>query len=231
MTDVSTSDNLVCYYKYRYTFASETTKSDQITKANQIVAELRKYMVEDKYTMGIEYYTKGMAATKPHMHVHFLSKTARATIREQLRTKFDIIGRNVQSIKPEVLVDVEKFWRYPLKQQKGESKQYSRTIGFTDEEIKHMIDVAYSCWKQAAEVAIAKQIKKEERSGKERLFAYLDTKTLSTLRECRIESYKYYAGYEESFSANTIIGYATVYALTKGIISYEDFDDLVAKQV
>lgn len=228
MTDVSVADNLVCFYKYRYTFDVDTTLSMQKSVANQILADIRPYMTIEKYTLGIEYYTKGMQVAKPHLHIHFMSKHPAKNIREKLRANHNMIGR-VQACKAEVLVDEEKFWRYPLKQQKSESQKYHRTAGFTEDEVKHMVDVAYSCWKQAAEVECAKQSKREERSGKDRLFAYLDTviDDNMTLRDCRIESYKYYVEFEDGFSQPTVKGYAYMYALKKGIISFEEFDDLM----
>lgn len=231
LPDECVADNLVCYYKYRYTFAdTEDTLEIQRCKANQILAELTGYMYEPKYTLGIECYTKGMQPTKPHLHIHFLSKHPRKNIREQLRSKLNMVGRNIQSIKPEVLVDEMKFWRYPLKQQKGETKRYYRVLGFTNEEQAHLIDVAYSCWKQSAEVEVNKQIRREERTGKDRLFSYLDANVYTeemTLRDCRIESYRYYIEHEDTFAQPTVKGYAYMYAVSRKIISVEEFDDLM----
>lgn len=226
--DVSVADNLVCFYKYRFTFDADTSLQAQISKANQILADIMPYMIVEKYTLGIEYYTKGMQVAKPHLHIHFMSKHPAKNIREKLRTNHEMIGR-VQACKAEVLVDEEKFWRYPLKQQKNQSRKYHRTFGFSDDEEKHMIDVAYSCWKQAAEVEGARIARREERSGKDRLFAYLDSvyDDTMTLRGLRIESYKYYVNFEDGFSQPTVKGYAYMYALKKGIISFEDFDDLM----
>lgn len=223
------ADNLVCYYKYRYTFDSDISLETQKSISNQILADLLPYMTIDKYTLGIEHYTKGMQVAKPHLHIHFLSKHPSKNIREKLRINHNMIGR-VQSCKAEVLVDEEKFWRYPLKQQKGETRKYSRVSGFTDEEVSHMKDVAYSCWKQSAEVETAKAQRREERSGKDRLFAYLDNNVYTpdmTLRECRISSYRYFVENEDGFSQPTVKGYAYMYALKKKIITYEEFDDFM----
>lgn len=224
---IAASDNLPTYYKYRYTYDLSASLQTQITLANQFLAEIRHYMLLPKYTLGIEHYTKGMQPCKPHLHIHFVSKHSSKNIREQLRTKFGLIGR-VQSCKAEVNVDEFKFWRYPLKQQSGESKRFFRTEGFSKEDEKHYLDVAYACWKQAAEVSISKQQRKEERSSKDRLFTYLDEtfEDSATLRDYRIAAYRYYVEHEDTFSPSSIRGYVYMYVLRRGIISYEDFDSL-----
>lgn len=218
-------DNLPVFYKYRYTF-SDDWKDDlksQILRVKRIAEHIKSHwMYGDKMTVGLEHFTKGMLVTKPHVHIHFMSKHSSDTIRKGLAYSFELIGR-CQSCKAEVLVDELKYWRYPLKQQSGETKRFCQVFGFSNE--KEMIDVAYACWKQSAEVYVAKAEKKLERTSKDRLFVYLDTQQLSLEHDIVMAAYKYYVEYEDNFCVKTVNGYVHIYLLQKGILSYSDFKD------
>lgn len=213
------ADNLPVFYKYRFTYADNYDRNQQVSLANSIAAEIRALYCnhDNRLVMGIEHYTKGMVSAKPHVHIHFVSKHASDTIRHHLRTKFEMVGR-VQVCKAEVLVDEDKFWRYPLKQQKGETKVYYRTFGFEERE-QNMIDVAYACWKQSAEVAIRQEEARQERSSKERLWAYLDTQEYVDIRDSYIKAYEYYAHHEMQFNPQMVRGYVLMYLMKNGIVS------------
>lgn len=223
-TENLVKDNLPAYYKYRYTFS----KAEQDLQEQQnILKEFSKYIKENyaldsRITGGIEHYTKGMVATKPHMHIHFVSKHKSDTIRKGIMRRFDLIGR-CQSCKPEVIVDEDKFWRYPLKQQAGDTYKGNYHSGFTKEVATNMRDVAYACWKQAAEIAVGKIEKKLERTSKERLFAYLDTLEMVTEKEAVVNALEYYVEHEETFCAKTIQGYVHCWMLKNNKISYDEF--------
>lgn len=233
-----TEGNLPTFYKYRYTFhKTEQDLGDQKTKFRLIYNFIKShYLIGDKIVGGIEHYTKGMIKTKPHIHIHFVSKSKADTIRKGLMREYDMIGR-CQSCKAEVCVDESKFWRYPLKQQSGETKIGVLISGFSQEEAKNMVEVAYACWKMSAEIAIGKVEKKLERSSKDRLFAYLDTqsyfeeinKGLVSLKQSYIIGYKYYVENEDTFCVKTVEGYINSYLLQKNLISYEEFYELIHK--
>lgn len=224
---IISADRLPVFYKYRFTYPDDTDKPTQIAKANQLAAEIRARYCnhDDRMTVGVEHYTKGMVPAKPHCHIHFVSKASADTIRSHLRTKFEIIGR-AQCCKAETLVVEDKFWRYPLKQQSGASSVYSRAYGFTDEEVKNMTDVAYACWRQAAEIAVRKEEARQERSSKDRLWSYLDTQSLDGVRDAMIKAYIYYADHEDSFNTTTVRGYVLMYLMKRGIVSAESLVDM-----
>lgn len=218
-------DNLPAYFKYRYTFVSNVPVEEQRRIANLIFLHiLEHYSHDGRVVMGVEHYTKGMVPTKPHVHIHFVSKCAAKNMRDVIGRKFDFKGR-CQTCKAEVLVDEFKFWRYPLKQQKSNTKVFSRSNGFSEEEITRLRDVAYECWKQSAEVFIRKEEAKLERTSRDRLFAYLDGVQISDLRDAMIKAFRYYAEHEDNFNITTVKGYVHIYVMKKGIISVEEMVD------
>lgn len=219
-------DNLPVFYKYRFTYPDGDTQENQIMIANQLFSEIQSlYSMDGRMTMGIEHYTKGMVAAKPHVHIHFVSKVASDSIRHHLRDKFEMIGR-VQSCKAEVLVDEDKFWRYPLKQQKSETRIYRKQIGFTDEVFHNMIDVAYACWKQSAEVAIRREEARVERTSRDRLYTYLRAEGVDTVRSAMIAACQYYIQFpDETFNHMVVKGYVQMYCMRAGIVAVEDFVD------
>lgn len=229
------ADNLPIYYKYRYTFnKDEQDLESQKCKFKLIYNFIRShYLIGDRIVGGIEHYTKGMVAAKPHLHIHFISKSKSDTIRKGLGREYNMIGR-CQSCKAEVIVDESKFWRYPLKQQDGDTARYMSASGFIKEDLLLMKDIAFACWKQSAEIAVLKVEKKLERSTRERLFSYFDgldyfsiqNKDLVTLKQSYILAYQYYAENEESVCVKTIDGYVNQYCLVKGYITYDKFYEL-----
>jgi len=227
-------DTLPQYFKYRYTFPKDYSLEDQIKLARDIVALLKKrYTSDPRLTAGIEHYTKGMLGAKPHLHVHFISKHPSNTIRKGLAQEFRFIGR-CQGCIPEVLVDEDKFFRYPLKQQKGETKRLCLFNQFTKEEILIMIDVAHAIWMQSAEVSIGKLEKKIERSSEDRLFQYLDRyfeiENPTTLTQVISTSVMYFVEHEPCFNFTTIQGYTEKYLLSRKKISIKKYLEIKGTQ-
>lgn len=228
-----TDGNLPAFYKYRYTFSKSEQDLDEQKNIMRYFINFIKthYLVGDKLTAGIEHFTKGMVKTNAHMHIHFMSKSKSDTIRKGLMREYNLVGR-CQSCKAEVIVDEPKFWRYPFKQQSGETKRGLMFLGFSVEDAKQMVDIAYACWKQSAEISIAKVEKKLERSSKDRLFSYLDNldninkliaDTKISFMNIRCAAYEYYVEHEETFCMKTVDGYVDMYLLKGGHISYKEF--------
>lgn len=218
------ADNLTAFYKYRYTFGrNEDTLEKQQNMATCIFNFIKSHFaLGGKLIMGLEYYTKGMISTKPHIHIHFQSKHKADWIRKAIAREYELIGR-CQSCKAEVLVDEPKFWRYPLKQQDGETKKLVKFAGFEIDEVRVMRDIAYACWKQSAEISVGKAEKKEERTTYDRLVVYLDTIAFESEKQLTIEAYKYYVENEDTFNHVTITGYVHKYLLKKGYMSYTEY--------
>ena len=79
------------YYKFRYTFEEDDAKDPEMRKRTMrlIINDLRRFMVGGKYTSGIECFSRGMVPTKPHCHIHFVSRTKKDTIRKWLKRHDD----------------------------------------------------------------------------------------------------------------------------------------------
>jgi hypothetical protein len=214
------------YYKYRFTFQPDDSIDYQRAQVRNIIAEMKKqdYIYDNKYIASIEHYSVNMCSAKPHTHIHFMSRAKSDTIRKQLAREFKMAGR-VQCCKAEVNVDEAKFWRYPLKQQRGESRIYVHYSGFEKEEIDRMCDIAYEMWKVAAEVSVAKREKVEENNTlKDRLFIYLDTLTPKTRYDVISAALMYYVEKENHPVNNqTIDGYVNLYMLQKKMVSYDTY--------
>lgn len=232
MNDNLSKDCLPVYYKYRYTFTSdEDTIQKQIEMTKRLLMWIKDhYLLGDKIVAGVEHYTKGMLPAKPHVHIHFMSRKSSDTIRKGIAHRFDLIGK-CQSCKPEVLVDEAKFWRYPLKQQQGDTEKYYNVKGFDADETKNMIEISYACWKQSAEILVNKLEKKLERSTKDRLFTYLDTLSEKSEKTLVRAAYEYYVENEDTFNVTTVNGYIHIYLLKNKIVSYQDFIDKYYKCV
>jgi len=222
----------VFYYKYRYTFQNDEVDDLERQKivARQMCENLMKFSTDGRYTAGIEHFTKSMQACKPHLHVHFLSREKADSIRRAQARLFDLKGR-CQACIPDVIVTEEKFFRYPLKQQDGDSRRWSSysKAHFTKEQMIHMRDVAYSCFIQSAEVMVGKLEKKIERTTEDRLYHQLD-RAYELDEECFPMYYDvlkyglaYWAENELTFNYSTITGYIDKYLLTRGKMSYDKY--------
>lgn len=229
ITEKLSEKNLPVYYKYRYTFdKDEQELSDQQQKTYALVRFIKQhYLVGDKIIAGVEHYTKGMLATKPHVHIHFISRHSSDTIRKGIARHFEMIGR-CQCCKAEVIVDEGKFWRYPLKQQKGQTAVYKLAYGITTTELDLLVDIANACWIQSAEVLVGKIEKKLERSAKERLYVYLDEQNLAfkSIKQFCIKAYEYFAEHEDTLCIKTIDSYVNIYLLQKKYITAEELYEL-----
>lgn len=229
VTENLSKNNLPVYYKYRYTFDKEEQDiSSQQQKCYRLVNYIKQhYLIGSKITAGVEHYTKGMMVAKPHCHIHFCSKHTSDTIRKGLSRQYEMIGR-VQSCKAEVIVDEDKFFRYPLKQQMNETAVYKIITGFTKEQSSVMTEVAYACWKQSAEIYVGKIEKKLERTSKERLYVYLDSLDFAfeSRKQVCCFSYQYFAENEDNLCIKTVDGYVNIYLLLKKHMSvFELFDE------
>lgn len=215
------------YYKFRYTFEQDDT-DPQMRKLimRGIINDLRRFMIGGKYTAAIECFSVGMVPTKPHCHIHFVSRTKKDTIRKWLKRHDDcarFVSNRCYAISVEVDVKIEKFWRYPLKQQKGDTHMGTRCEGFEPAEIVSMRDAAYEIWKTAAEVQ-NKKIEKKENADQlsDRLFEFLDKLGQKDDKSLKIGIQQFYIVEEQRpFNKTTALGYFYNYKITRKLMTHE----------
>lgn len=211
------------FCSYRYTFEDQKWTNEQyISKGKDFVRYIREHYSMNKMTWGIENHTKGMIKCKAHIHIHFVTKHKPASIRKTLGRYFNIIGRH-QCCKPQVLVDEDKFFRYPLKQQKNDSYIGYNGVGFPVTQLNEMRDRANDEWILSAEIFQGKLEKKLERSTKDRLFTYLSTLDFVDEETLVKKSYEYFVLNEDNFNVNTVNGYIHIYLLANGLKTYQSF--------
>lgn len=214
------------YYKFRYTFSDDyPTLDHQKVCTRDIVKRLKPYFSSEYYTAGIEHFSEGMKDAKPHVHIHFVSRTKKDTIVKKLkRSTSDFEGNRCYSLKAEIIVDKEKFYRYPLKQQKGQTQRYAMAGGFGPNDTMMMKDVAYGCWLTASEIANKKIEKKEDADQLvDRLFVYLDKcGQLDTDTQIKIKIQQFYIEEEKKpFNKTTALGYFYNYKITRKKMTHE----------
>lgn len=220
------------YYKFRYTFA-EDVQGDlncQKLQTNRLIGLLSKFMLENKYTVGIEWFTRGMVDAKHHVHIHFTSRTKKDTIVKALKRadKDEEVllfhSNRCYALGREVDVCVDKFWRYPFKQQKNDTRKFMAVRGIAKPVALVLRDVAYDCWVTASEI-MNKKIEKKEDSDQlsTRLYAFLDKKDTSTDIKIKIEIQKFYIEEEDKpFNRSTALGYFYNYKITRKKMTHEE---------
>lgn len=224
------------YYKFRYTYLEDTNMEDQVAIARMIIRELKRYMVRGFYSAGIEYFSSGMVDAKPHLHIHFVSRTIKDTIRKHLHYNQDEKygekifdgSRNRYALCVEIIVNEHRFWRYPLKQQKNDTKRFCNVGGFSKDSVISMIDIAYDQWVTASEIENAKKEKKESTDQlSERLFQYLDTHVTTSRcdRNLKIAIQRFYIVEEQRpFNKTTAYGYLLNYKIIRGLMTHDELE-------
>lgn len=223
------------YYKFRYTFPDDVSIEEQKTTTRLLLMLLKKYFISAKFILGIEHFKSGMAEAKPHVHIHFVSRTKKDTIVKYLKRhdKFDgtdlFHGNRCYSLGIEVNVNTDKFWRYPLKQQKNDTAKYILFGGFEPDKISSWRDEAYAVWITACEIQNKKNEKKEDNDQlSDRLFNYLDKlDNLDCDINIKIGIQKFYILEEgKPFNKTTALGYFYNYKIQKNLMSHEDLAKL-----
>lgn len=217
------------YYKFRYTFNDEDDPDAQKATARTIIRELHPWMKGGYFTAGIEHFKSGMIDCKPHLHVHFVSRDKKDTIIKSLKRhlgKDYFTGNRNYGCGIEVIVNEDKFWRYPLKQQKGDTQRWAWSGSFTKEQIISFTDQAYVIWITGSEVQNKKNEKKENNDQlSDRLYEYLDTNVTANRsdRTLKIAIQKFYIVEEQKpFNKTTAYGYLLNYKIMRGLMTHDE---------
>jgi len=225
------------YYKFRYTFNQfsdsrtdnvPTSLGEQKRHLGYLISNLKKFIIGDKFIAGIEHFKSGMEDAKPHVHIHFVSRTKKDTIVKSLKRNSGeclFQGNRQYSLGIEVNVNEDKFFRYPLKQQKGDTYkcvQYGNY--FTKEKVIEMALEAHAVWITACEINVKKKEKKEDNDQlSDRLFNYLNKQILDTDLSIKINIQKFYIDEEKKpFNKATALGYFYNYKISTKRMTHEE---------
>lgn len=220
------------YYQFRYTFNEDEDPINRPHIARYFIRQLMPYMVDGKYTAGIELCKKGMAPTKPHLHINFMSRTKKDSIRHNLMYHDEKQAKETGEkyfYKPrcyalciEVNIDQNKFWRYPLKQQKGDTACFVKFGGWPKDIVVHWINTGYDAWLVASEIE-NKKIEKKEVSDQlsDRLFQYLDNLEQKDDLSLKVGIQQFYIVEEQRpFNRTTALGYFYNYKIKRGLMTH-----------
>lgn len=215
------------YYKFRYTFSEEDTDLDERKAVmKSIIRELRRFMLGGKYTAAIELFKEGMVDCKAHCHIHFTSRTKKNTITTWLKRHDDTNIYHTNKCYAcciEVDVNYDRFWRYPLKQQKNSTATVVLSEGFPVTELTRLRDEAYAVWITGSEVR-NKKIEKKENSDalSDRLFVHLDKLDKKDDISLKIGIQQFYIVEEQRpFNRTTALGYFYNYKIMRGLMTHE----------
>lgn len=224
------------YYKFRYTFDDNCEDNNsRKTVVDLLLSKLKRFILNGKFVAGIENFKSGMEAAKPHVHIHFVSRTKKDTIVKHLKRscKKDqddgygnmFHGNRCYSLGVEINVNENKFFRYPLKQQKDETHRMVKYGEyFSKERIITLRDEAYAVWITSCEIQNAKKEKKEDNDClSERLYFYLDKlDNLDNDLKIKVAIQKFYIEEEKKpFNKTTALGYFYNYKIMRGRMTHE----------
>jgi hypothetical protein len=138
-------------------------RSKQIWK--KLVQHLKDlgYFYKNTYTSGYETMNKDGEQCSAHIHLRFQSikntQSMRREIKRYLAKTYDedTHGNKAMMFKGIVERDIDKFWRYPLKQ----SLKAEMCGGFTNEQLEHMHQVAKDAYQTVVQVNQKKIDKKD----------------------------------------------------------------------
>lgn len=215
------------YYKFRYTFSeTDVDLSERRAVMKSIITDLRRFMVGGRYVAAIERFKTGMVDAKAHCHIHFASRTKKDTIRKWLKRHDDANiyhSNKCYALPVEVDVNYDRFWRYPLKQQKNDTATLVLSEGFGADQLQKWRDEAYAVWITGCEVQNKKIEKKEQSDAlSDRLFEYLDKIGQKDDRSLKIGIQQFYIVEEQRpFNKTTALGYFYNYKIMRGLMTHE----------
>jgi len=233
-TDRQYEDKLCpIHYKFRFTFTEQTKEHDYEKDlprfksiARNVASKFLEHYTINKMTGGMETLNKKGERTYAHMHLHFDAienkESMARLIKRYLQETFEqhTTGVKAFSFKPDVVRNMDDFYRYPLKQNLDKQLCY----GYTEQELSNMHEIAKSSFEKVVQVNQAKLDKSDNSDTLfERLIIYLDSKNDIKKTPLLIHATKFYVEENKPINKRTIEGYVDTYMLKKQYISYEEF--------
>ena len=261
---VDTPSNLIVYYKLRYTppgqtpedlsgseyteenppsgkYAHATRKRDPPKDSSKMKAVLlgciKKHSVE--WTFGAEFLNKAAQNTFFHFHIHFSSFTKpdamRKCIQRAMQDKgFQCSGVKVYSLRPELVVDTAKFYRYPLKQYAlpivEDSALVTNSKGFTVEQLEEMRIAAHAIWTTGVQVQGNKENKEfPDNTLFERALATIKHDgNIKSTKQVLVRLIQFYVDEDRPINVQTIKGYTLTIGLKLGFITSDQLANAIA---
>lgn len=233
----STALRPTCWYKLRITL-DDTTYDPAMPagKYRRFYETAREFKeIIDNYALGkivggLEVQNKLGEWTFPHVHFHFTSYTKKDTLVKQLKRIYHrlydeaLVGNKKYSCKIETDVNMERFFRYSLKQYEAIEPiiEHNLCSGFTTSELEAFRKVAHAQYQLGIEVNQTKADKREIATTKfSRACLKLDKIENPTKLDIALGIQEVYLNDESPINNNTIAGYTLAYCLKRGIISKE----------
>lgn len=210
------------FVKFRYTFPTDSI----IGSTRDIHCYISKYIEiihPIHMVVGFESKDKFGQPTQSHIHIHFQTNADVGSIRTALRRFWEKEGETRQraalySLKEEVdVVDIDRFWRYPLKQGDKTLEKFQKYPDGFDASLQRALAV-----EQYNNLVEVNNKKRDTEIGKESTYSklkkYLDQVPLSTSREVNARVLDYYEQEEMSMNLKTMTGYTLTYCVQKKLV-------------
>lgn len=213
----------------RFTFSEQTSEHEYLVEPNLLnrykhIAKALKdkiinYTYEGKLTGGVEVKNKIGEHTRCHVHFRFLSIHKKDTMvkpfKSLLKDKYDqdTVGNKVWYFKSLPEQDVNKFWRYPLK----ETLMPSLCSGYPLAKLEEMAKIANAHLQTTIQV---NQKKLDNRDSSDTLFSRL--KIILGKEKCNkkiptvTRIIKFYSEEDRPLNKTVIVGYALTYLVQAG---------------
>lgn len=188
------------------------------------------YFYGQQYTSGFEIRSSksGGEHCNAHIHISFFSDKLKNSMLKFLRRFMeewdqDFVGNKCYSFKEQHIRDIDKFWRYPIKQ----SLDLSLCRGFSDEYLKVQHRVGNESWHVSCQVNSQKNDKKDNSDSLFLRFFSKYKKSTNDHSKRAIHN-SFIAQYREEnrpINRTVIMGYVALASLELGTITSDQLYD------
>lgn len=222
------------HYKFRFTFTEQDDKheytKEDIARFKAISRNIKAKFVENytitKMTGGMETLNKKGERTYAHVHLHFDAlenkESMARTIKRYLTETYDQNTTGVKAFcfKPDVVRNMDDFYRYPLKQ----NLDTKLCHGFPVDKLNTMYEIAKSTYEKVVQV---NQTKMDRSDNSDTLFQKLkyifEKEDIQQKKPLLFRATKFYIDEDKPINRHTIQGYVDNYMLSKGYITFEEY--------
>lgn len=227
-------------YHFRFTFSNQSTDLRELEDKNfthqtkllhkALISKLSDlgYFYLGQCTSGYEFQNKRHEHCKAHLHISFMSTKIKKNMNKTIKRFMeendqDYLGNSCYSFKEQPQIrDMDRFWRYPLKQRLA----YSVCRGFTDQRLLDWHNIATGLWNDGCQYW---QEKDDKRDKDDTLYL----KVLSLLKRTNDNSkraiaktfYEYYHKEHKPINRTTIAGYVCTAQLDTGSMTIDEMLD------